>query len=373
MDPARAALIRFMVKHPWWTLWGAAVAIVMGVAVIVLSGIAPIKASSGHWFLTAAFLDFAKTRSVATHSLGVEPPPLDEKSLVLKGAGHYEIGCASCHGSPAAPVPPPMAAMTPPPPDLPGLLRRWDAGELFTIVKHGIKFTGMPAWPSQRRDDEVWAMVAFLRQMPDLDAAAYRRLAYGDRGDPFDPVATTGPGGEPPPRIVSDVCARCHGSDGAGTRGAFPSLAGQRSGYTFAALLAFRDGSRSSGMMQTVAATLGDDEMREAAMYYERQPPPSARVGAAAPADAGAIATRGVPDRDIPACVECHGPAVTPKNPQYPRIDGQHASYLALQLRLFRERRRGGPNANLMESFVDRLTDDDIARVTRYYAALPPS
>mgnify|MGYP003298824914 CR=1 FL=1 len=27
--------------------------------------------------------------------------------------------------------------------------------ELFSIVKHGLKFTGMPAWPTQSRDDEV--------------------------------------------------------------------------------------------------------------------------------------------------------------------------------------------------------------------------
>jgi hypothetical protein len=67
---------------------------------------------------------------------------------------------------------------------------RYTPEQLFSIVKHGIKFTGMPAWPVQQRDDDVWAMVAFLRRLPDLDAAGYRRLAYGE--------PDVGSGAEPP-------------------------------------------------------------------------------------------------------------------------------------------------------------------------------
>ena len=44
--------------------------------ILVLSGIIPIKASSGHWPLTAWFLDFTKRRSVATHSIGIRVPRL---------------------------------------------------------------------------------------------------------------------------------------------------------------------------------------------------------------------------------------------------------------------------------------------------------
>ena len=38
----------------------------------------------------------------------------------------------------------------------------------------------MPAWAAQQRDDEVWALVAFLRRLPALDAHGYRDLALGD-------------------------------------------------------------------------------------------------------------------------------------------------------------------------------------------------
>ena len=48
-------------------------------------------------------------------------------------------------------------------------------GELFWIVKHGIKSTGMPAW-SDHSDDEIWATVAFLENLPGLSEPDYARL-----------------------------------------------------------------------------------------------------------------------------------------------------------------------------------------------------
>jgi cytochrome c553 len=86
------------------------------------------------------------------------------------------------------------------------------------------------------------------------------------------------------------------------------------------------------------------------------------------------IATTGVPDRDIPACAECHGPTAMPKNPAYPKLSGQHVRYLTSQLTLLRERRLGGsPHVNLMHVFVDRLRSNEINDVAQYYSALPVS
>lgn len=373
MDPPNRGIVRFVVNHPWWTAAGIGTVLAAGAVVVVLSGVMPIKASSGHWPITARFLDFAKVRSVSTHSLRIHPPPLDDEGLLLKGAAHYDVGCYPCHGRPGAGVPPVMAAMTPPPPDLTGTLSRWNPRELFSIVKHGIKFTGMPAWPEQQRDDEVWAVVSFLRRMPELDATEYRRLAYGETGasegtPPTLPMA----GSLPPPHAVRQTCWRCHGIDGTGRGpGVFPSLAGQRSGYLYASLRAFRDRSRFSGVMSSVASPLSDEAMRQIAEYYEALPsrPPASLETS----DAGAaIATQGIADRDIPPCAECHGPSAHPKSPAYPRLAGQHVRYLISQLELLQERRRGGsPNVNLMQEFVHRLRQEEIRDVTRYYATLP--
>ena len=374
-DPQRGPLIRFVVTHPWLTAAGAASAAVLAATLVVVSGVVPIKASSGHWAITARFLDFAKLRSVATYSIGIQAPSLADEGLLLRGAGHYENGCYPCHGSPGTGVPPVMAAMTPDPPELTDGLTRYTPEQLFSIVKHGIKFTGMPAWPAQQRDDEVWAMVAFLRRMPDLDAAGYRRLAYGDsatgsRADPTLPASA----GAPPPRAVQAICWRCHGIDGTGRGpGTFPSLAGQRAEYLYASLRAFADRTRFSGIMSGVASSLGDEAMRTVATYYAGLPPRAAERSAdRAALDRGAaIAARGVPEQDIPPCAECHGPTELPRNPAYPQLATQHARYLASQLELLKGRRRGGsPNVTLMHAFVNRLRSDQIRDITLHYGSL---
>lgn len=59
--------------------------------------------------------------------------------------------------------------MLPPPPNLARSMRPWSDAELFWIVKHGIKYTGMPGWVALERGDEIWAVAAFLREMPSIE------------------------------------------------------------------------------------------------------------------------------------------------------------------------------------------------------------
>ena len=158
-------------KH--WVFKAIAFAVVaaLGGFLFAASGIMPIKASSGHWPITAWLLNFTMRRSVITHSLGMNAPKLDDAALVAKGATHYEFGCRPCHGGPHLPQPVIAGHMTPHPPHLPPEIPKWQPEELFYIVKHGVKFTGMPAWPAQQRDDEVWAVVAFLLKIPQTHRA----------------------------------------------------------------------------------------------------------------------------------------------------------------------------------------------------------
>jgi cytochrome c553 len=369
-EDMRASIVRQAVMHPWRTTGALAAGALVIAALVVLSGVVPIKASSGHWAITAAFLDFAKTRSVSTHSWSIRAPALDDESLILKGAGHYETACLPCHGGPGRGIPPVMTAMTPTPPQLDEQrLARWSPEELFIIVKHGIKFTGMPGWPVQQREDEVWAMVAFLQRLLTLDAAAYRQLVHGDllhTDRPTDGAVDT------MPAAVRMLCSRCHAANGTGRGGgAIPNIAGQRSAYVYASLQAFRDQRRFSAIMSEVAAKLTDDAMLEVAVYYERLPAraPDAPTDVAAISRGKAIAMSGMPERDIPACIECHGPTAFPKNPAYPKLTSQHSAYLRSQLMLLQERRRGGtPNVNLMHAFVGRLHASEVRDAAEYYA-----
>jgi cytochrome c553 len=337
---------------------------------VAASGIIPLRASAGHWRITNWLLHFAMERSVSTHAIPIEAPPLEHPALVRRGATHYDLGCSPCHGNVEGTTPRIPRAMLPPPPPLPPRVAHWRPEELFYIVKHGVKFTGMPAWPAPQRDDEVWAVVAFLQRLPDMGDEEYRRLAGGQTNTLSQ--LTDGDAGLEP-RIVRDNCARCHGVDGRDDgEGAFPKIAGQRAEYMDQALRAYADGRRYSGIMGPIAAELDSASRNDAVRHYASiDVPVTARAETKASAMRGEpIARHGVESTMVPACVECHGPAAAPKNPAYPKLDGQHADYLRGQLRLLRSRQRGGSEyVELMHTFVDRLTDQQIDDVTAYFAS----
>lgn len=67
----------------------------------------------------------------------------------------------------------------PQPPDLAKTAPLYSEGELFWILKHGIKMTGMPAW-ADHSDEELWATVAFLKKLPGMSEQDYARLVMAN-------------------------------------------------------------------------------------------------------------------------------------------------------------------------------------------------
>jgi cytochrome c553 len=361
-----------------WLRIGAAVAAVAaaGGFLVAASGIVPLAASSGHWAITYWVLEFGKRRSIATHTLGLELPSLDEPWLLLKGAGHYHDGCRPCHGAPALPTPRIAGAMTPPPADLLERVEVYDPKELFYIVKHGIKFTGMPAWPAQERDDEVLAVVAFLRALPRLDAESYRSLVHGDgpAQDAVTPLAGLAATLEPPDEVAAS-CSRCHGATGHGRgNAAFPKLAGQKAEYLFQAMSAYASSQRNSGIMEPIAAGLDEAQWRELADYYAALPgeisPETEAEAAIATIERGRdITLAGIPEKDVPSCNDCHGPEGPRRNAAYPLLAGQYADYLVTQLEQFAAGRRGGSDyAHLMQRVAPRMSRAEMEAVAAFYA-----
>jgi cytochrome c553 len=344
----------------------APVAIGLGLAALVAGavvalGLVPLRASSGHWRITAWILDFAKRRSVALDAVGIDAPALDNAFRIRRGAGAYEQICRPCHGAPGPEVRLVSSRMTPHPPDLTETVSRWAPEELSIIVRYGIKLTGMPAWAGRGRDDEVWDVVAFLRRLPGLSAEDYAALA-GRPAVAADAALSPGT-----PAAVAITCSRCHGAD----HDAFPDLHGQRPAYLHAALDAFASGGRPSGVMGPIAAGLDPDtRARLAAFYGEAR---HAHVTVEGPDDqaesrGAAIAHNGLPAAKVPACVDCHGISDS-IHPAYPVLAGQPADYLVRQLELFQSRTRAGSAfAPVMHRVAAGLTPEAMRAVAEFYA-----
>lgn len=70
----------------------------------------------------------------------------------------------------------------------------------------------------------------------------------------------------------------------------------------------------------------------------------------------------------IATCVACHGQDGNAVDPQYPRLAGQYADYLAQALHEYKDGRRD--NA-IMKGFAATLSDQDIDDVSAYFSSLP--
>ena len=346
------------------------VLLLVGGLLFAWSGIYNLAASADHFAITERFLRFALHGSVRTHTLTVEAPPLGSPDQIILGAAHYAGGCAPCHGAPGTPLNRITAAMLPTPTDLSTILDEWSAEELYWIVRHGIKYTGMPAWPAQLREDEVWAVIAFLEEIPRLDAESYSALARL----PLAGNSAAAPDGLAVFSEALTVCARCHGdADTPPSSRLAPRLSGQKAAYLKRALREYAVGSRFSGMMQPVAAELDAGEIDRLGDYYAGLAQPEASTPAPDPgpeivARGRAIATAGIPESGIPACLACHGAGSADV---FPALTGQHAPYVVAQLEAFRDGRRGRTaTAAIMRTIAARLGDDEIAAVAAYFASI---
>jgi cytochrome c553 len=235
----------------------------VGGGLFAWSGLFDVAATSKHSWPVEWLLHYVMGRSVALHAPVLALPNLDDPALILRGATHFASGCAPCHGAPGELASPIAQQMTPVPPGLYSADRDFTPSQLFWIVKNGVKMTAMPAWPAQQRTDEIWAMVAFLEQLPHLNTASFTKLSGSQA------AATLLPGAVPSADGFDVAnCARCHGADGQGQSGAFPPIAGESATTIAQALHNYRDGGLQSGFMQPIAATMSDAAIDSAARYY---------------------------------------------------------------------------------------------------------
>ncbi len=169
-------------------LYGFATAIaVMALALLVLArGGYNVAATERHSPMMASLLHGAMRESVRQRAAGIEvPAPVDEERL-SEGFIHFNAMCIECHGGPGIEPGESGQGLEPRPPSLARAAQRWSAAELFWIVKHGVRMTGMPAFGPTHSDEQLWDIVAVLQQLPHLDAQSYRARVAPSRGSHHD-------------------------------------------------------------------------------------------------------------------------------------------------------------------------------------------
>jgi cytochrome c553 len=171
------------------------------------------------------------------------------------------------------------------------------------------------------------------------------------------------------------TCAACHGADGNSTAPANPKLAAQHADYLYKQLVNFvpkqgaKEAERANAIMAGFAATLSDDDRRHIAAWYASQPlKPSAARNKDLVELGQKIYRSGIPEKQVPACAGCHGPAGAGIPAQYPRLQGQWAEYTESQLSQFRGGQR--KNSAQMTTISARMSDREIKAVADYIAGL---
>jgi sulfide dehydrogenase cytochrome subunit len=72
-------------------------------------------------------------------------------------------------------------------------------------------------------------------------------------------------------QTIGLTCVVCHGAQGRGTKG-IPPLAGRSADQTYAALLAYKNGSRPATVMDRHAKGYSDEELRAVSEYFASLP-----------------------------------------------------------------------------------------------------
>jgi cytochrome c553 len=177
-------------------------------------------------------------------------------------------------------------------------------------------------------------------------------------------------------RIAGQVCAACHAADGNSVAPTNPKIAGQFAEYLHKQLADFKPQAgtkpaRDSAIMTPLVANLSEDDIKSLAAYYSGQ---KLRPAAAVDKDLAAFGQKiwrgGIAASNVPACAGCHGPAGAGIPAQYPRLAGQFAEYIVVQLKGFREGARANDANGVMRGVAARMTEREIQAVAQYAAGL---
>ena len=142
------------------------------IAAFTYSGLYDVGADAAHTGPVAWFLGTLREHSLAARAKTVQFADLSDPKRIAEGAEHYDAMCTGCHLAPGMDDSELRKGLYPQPPKL---ADPWpsDPREQFWAIKHGIKFTAMPAWGATHSDEAIWNIVAFLQKLQGMTPEQY--------------------------------------------------------------------------------------------------------------------------------------------------------------------------------------------------------
>jgi mono/diheme cytochrome c family protein len=186
------------------------VVVTMAAAAAFHAGVYDISATDQHLAPTYWLLDTGMRRSVRQRAAEITTPDLGEPGQIERGLALYRRHCVQCHGAPGVAPEPFALGMTPTPANLVYTARAWLPAEVFWVVKEGIKMTGMPAWKHRMPDGDIWAIVAFMRELPRLSPQEYRSRNAGEAAEAESAALLPADAARGKKAIHQYACATCH-------------------------------------------------------------------------------------------------------------------------------------------------------------------
>jgi len=103
------------------------------------------------------------------------PLPATAENL-LAGARLYRDKCSDCHGSPVNPNSDYGRSFYPRVPQFMKQAPDMPDHENFYLIKHGVRWTAMPAWGNIMTDSEIWQVVLVLNHFEKLPPEVMEEL-----------------------------------------------------------------------------------------------------------------------------------------------------------------------------------------------------
>jgi mono/diheme cytochrome c family protein len=160
----------------FWGVFLTIVLILVGAYLIVKLGYVNFAADQESSAIERHLAMTASDASMERHAPAIQNPLTATDDTLVAGAKLYRDNCAGCHGSSANPDAAMGHAFNPPAPQFMADSADMADNLNFYIIRHGIRWTGMPAWKAKFNDEQIWQLVTFLKHMDKLPPSAEKEI-----------------------------------------------------------------------------------------------------------------------------------------------------------------------------------------------------